>query len=148
MKTRSNPKRILALDVGDKRVGMAVSDPLGLTAQPLETLVRGPFQGDCAIILRRFEETGAELLVIGLPIDSEGEENRQCEKVRFFADGLRKFFHRHKRDCQIEWIDESYSSLEAENILLKADLGREKRKRVIDKLAAAVILQRYLNEQT
>lgn len=148
MKTRGNPKRIMALDVGDKRVGMAVSDPLGLTAQPLETLVRGAFQADCAAILRRFEETGAEILLIGLPVDSEGSENRQCEKVRFFGDGLRKFFHRHKIDCPIEWIDESYSSIEAENILLEADLGREKRKRVIDKLAAAVILQRYLDERT
>lgn len=139
--------RILALDVGDKRIGLAVSDPLGLTAQPLQTLARGHFKKDCAVILAKIQAFQVTELVIGLPLDSEGNEGRQSEKIRFFAEGLEMFLNEHNIILPFRFVDESYSSKEAENILLEANMGRQKRKRVIDKIAAAVILQHYLDHE-
>ena len=143
MKDQSN-QRILALDVGSHRVGMAISDPLGLTAQPLATLTRGAFKKDCAAISSVIRDFGVEAVILGLPIDAEGNEGRQCEKVRFFADGLQTFLTEHNRILPFHFVDESYSSIEAENVLRKGNVGRHKKKKLIDKMAAAIILQRYL----
>ena len=137
--------RILCLDVGDKRVGIAVSDPLGMTAQSLTTIERRHFKTDCAEILKRAQEYEAQKIVIGLPLNSKGEEGPQAKKVRFFGEGLVKFLKEKEAFIAVLYWDESLTSKEAEEILLQADLSRGKRRKVIDKLAASLILQSYLD---
>lgn len=139
--------RILCLDVGTKRIGLAVSDPLGLIAQGLATLTRKTFKKDCEKLVKIIREYGAEQIIIGLPLDWKHEEGPQAEKVRFFKTGLEKFLREKNCLASIEFFDESFSSREADAILLEADLGRKKRKKIKDKLAAALVLQNYLNEK-
>lgn len=139
-------ERLLCLDIGDKRIGVAVSDPLGMTAQSLVTIERRHFKEDCAQLLKIMEEYGVQKIVIGLPLNSEGNEGPQAKKVRFFAEGLIKFLKEKGALITIEWWDESLTSQEAEEILLEADLSRKKRKKMIDKLAASLILQSYLDD--
>ncbi len=136
--------RILALDVGDKRIGMAVSDPMGFTAQGLTTLLRKSFPEDCRKIAAVMEAYAVEKIIIGLPLDLEGKEGRQAEKVKAFAEAFKKFLERNDYKASIEFWDESFTSEEAEAVLLEANLGRSKRKKLKDKLAAALMLQRYL----
>ncbi|MDP2599321.1 MAG: Holliday junction resolvase RuvX [Deltaproteobacteria bacterium] len=138
-------ERVLCLDVGDKRIGVAVSDPLGMTAQSLVTIARRHFKEDCARLLKLAEEYEVQKIVIGLPLNSEGNEGPQAKKVRFFGEGLTKFLKEKEASITIEWWDESLTSQEAEAILLEADLSRKKRRKVVDKLAASLILQRYLD---
>lgn len=139
--------RILCLDVGDKKIGVAVSDPFGKTALPLETLLRGTFKKDCEALARILKEYDAEKIVIGLPLDLEDKEGPQAKKIRFFEAGLRKFLEQNHFATVVEVWDESLSSKEAEAILLKADVSRKKRKKAIDKLAATLILQSYLDSK-
>jgi putative Holliday junction resolvase len=135
-------ERILALDVGDRRIGVAVSDPLGLTAQPLETIER---QSDKAAITRIVEIAStylAQKIVVGVPYSARGELTQQAEKIVRFADRLA----RQAPVPLIRW-DERHTSMTAERVLLEADASRAKRKQVRDKLAAAVLLQDYLETQ-
>lgn len=138
-------ERILCFDVGDKRIGIAVSSPFGATAQPLATLSRTAFKADCEKIWGLLAEYSAGKIVIGLPLDLEGKEGPQAKKVRFFAEGLQKFLHEKNTEAEVKFWDESLSSQEAESLLLEADLSRKKRRKVIDKVAAALILQSYLD---
>jgi len=139
-------ERILALDIGDKKIGVAVSDPLGLTAQGVTTLIRRNFKQDCAEILKLLRDYQAQKILIGLPLNMENQEGPQAKKVRFFQEGLEKFLKENQYSASIETMDESFSSSDAEAILLEADMSRKKRKKVIDKLAAVMILQNYLEE--
>ncbi|MDO8527865.1 MAG: Holliday junction resolvase RuvX [Deltaproteobacteria bacterium] len=139
-------KRIICLDIGDKRIGIAMSDPFGMTAQALATLQRTTFRADAAKILEILKEYQVGLVLIGLPLNSESQEGPQAKKVRHFEGGLAKFLKEKNHAATIEWVDESFSSREAEVFLLEADLSRKKRKKVIDKMAAAVVLQNYLDE--
>lgn len=139
--------RILCLDIGDKRIGVAVSDPLGLTAQPLQIIERTQFKKDCGVIFKLVEEYDAVQIVIGFPLDLNHQEGPQAKKVRFFFEGLQKFLQEKKSNVTLELFDESWTSKEAEAILLEADLSRQKRKKIRDKLAAALILQNYLDEK-
>lgn len=139
--------RILCLDVGDKKIGVAVSDPFGKTALPLETLPRRTFKKDCEAISKITKEYEAEKIVIGLPLDLENREGSQAKKVRFFEEGLRKFLKENHFATVVEVWDESFSSAEAEAMMLEADVSRKKRKKAIDKLAAALILQSYLDSK-
>lgn len=140
-------RRILCLDVGDKKIGVAVSDPFGKTALPLETYPRQTFKKDCGTIARLAEEYDAGTIVIGLPLDLENREGPQAKKVRFFEAGLKKFLEQNHFAIIMEVWDESLSSKEAEAILLEADLSRKKRRKAIDKLAATLILQSYLDSK-
>ena len=140
-------KRILCLDIGDKKIGVAVSDPLGLTAQGLATLQRQSFQKDCAKILELLRLYEAKKILIGFPLDLKNKEGPQAKKVRFFKEGLENFLKQNRQEMDIKLWDESFSSKEAEKILLEADLSREKRRKVIDKLAAVLILQGYLDRK-
>lgn len=139
--------RILCLDIGDKKIGVAVSDPLGLTAQPLQIIERTQFKKDCEKIARIVEEYGAEKIVVGFPLDLNHQEGPQAKKVRFFYDGLKNFCQEKKCPVAMELFDESFSSKDAEAILLEAGLSRKKRKKVKDKLAASLILQSYLQQK-
>jgi len=143
--------RIMALDVGTKTCGVALSDPMGWTAQPHTTL-RYAGEHDMSIfenLYALFGEKEVATVVIGLPLNMNGTEGPQAEKVRFFIHRLQKFMARQELDPNtINWIyrDERLSSTGAERTLLEADLSRSKRKQVIDKMAAVFILQGYLEE--
>lgn len=132
--------RIMGLDVGDKTIGVAVSDPLGLTAQGITIIKRSELAEDLRQVARLVEQYGVELVVLGLPKNMDGTIGPQGEKVLAFRDTL-------ERELKIPTVlqDERWSTLEAERLLIRADLSRSKRKKVIDKMAASVILQGYLD---
>ena len=134
--------RILGLDIGSKRIGVAVSDELGFTAQGVETLNCKSPQEDAAAILRLTKEYNAEEIVVGIPYNMDGTEGPQVEKVRDTIDTIKKQVNVPIR----EW-DERLSTVAAERVLLEADMSRSKRRKVIDKLAAVLILQGYLDRQ-
>ncbi|MEA5059209.1 MAG: Holliday junction resolvase RuvX [Candidatus Pelethousia sp.] len=133
-------RRVLALDVGDKRIGVAVSDPLGLTAQGLETYVRTGDDAEDAAYLRRLAEKYAPVrLLFGLPRNMDGSYGFQSEKVRAFADlVLQGFTGEH------DFYDERLTTVAAERALCEAELTWQQRRKVVDKVAAVVILQGYL----
>lgn len=132
--------RILGIDYGDKRIGVAVCDELGLTAQGLATIMRKDVERDIEAIAKYIREYHVEKIVIGYPVMLDGSEGIQCEKVNRFADILQSRFSL----SVIKW-DESLSTKEAEKILIEANMSRKKRKKVVDKLAAVIILQGYLD---
>lgn len=134
-------QRIMALDVGDKRIGIAVSDPLGLTAQGLETYTRKKtLEEDVDYLLRLATSYQPVRLLFGMPRNMDGSYGFQAEKVRAFADALLKHW-----DGEHDFYDERLSSVAAERMLIDADVSRQKRRKVIDKVAAVVILQSYLD---
>lgn len=135
--------RILALDVGDVRIGVASSDLLGIIASPLEVIDRkkvDPYKRIDEII----KEKKVKKIVAGLPKSLDGEENLQAAKVREFLEELKNFIG----DMEIVLVDERYSTVSAENMLSSSTKknAREKRK-VVDKVAATIILQTYLNRK-
>jgi putative holliday junction resolvase len=134
--------RVVGIDLGSRRIGVAVSDGLGLTAQPHATIARHGGVRDLEAIARVVAEWQAGLVVLGLPLDPEGREGTAARSARVFADRLRAAL-----TVPVEMIDESFSTVEAEAVLLEADLSRARRRQVIDRLAAAVILQRWLDQR-
>ncbi len=134
--------RVLALDVGDKRIGVAVSDELGSTAHGIKTMERGGVDKDIKGIETLMKEYSVERLVVGLPKNMDGTIGPQGEKVLRFVDELAK-----RIDIPVALWDERLTSLSAEKVLVQADLSRQKRKKVIDKVAATLILQNYLDSR-
>lgn len=132
--------RILGLDFGTKRIGMSVSDPTGLFAQGLSTIQRGSLEGDLKKIANAVREYSVEVIVIGMPRNMNGTYGESSKMVIDFADKLKGLL-----DIEIKLWDERLTTVAAEKILLEADLSREKRKKVIDKTAAIIILQNYLD---
>lgn len=133
-------RRILALDVGDKRIGIAVSDPLGLTAQGLETYARtGDDEGDAAYIRNLAKSYEPVRLLFGLPRNMDGSYGFQSEKVRAFAELVLRGF-----DGEHDFYDERLTTVAAERALCEAELSWQKRRKVVDKVAAVMILQGYL----
>lgn len=138
-------KRIIALDVGDKTIGIAMSDPLRITAQGLETYERIGIKKDTDYILSLIKENNCGVLVIGLPLNLNGTDSIQTEKVRAFREKLEnKLRSNGLSNVIVDWQDERFTTVIAEDILIAADVSREKRKTVIDKQAAVVILQNYM----
>lgn len=138
--------RILGLDVGDKRIGVALSDPLGITAQGLDTIERVGIRKDCDKVIALVKEFGCDRVVIGLNKRLDGSDTPQTEKVYEFKDMLANKMRSIKLgDVEIIFQDERLSTVEANKILIQGDVSREKRKTVIDKQAAIIILQRYLD---
>ena len=136
--------RALALDIGDKTIGVAASDLLGLTAQGVETIRRTSIKDDLkrlGELVRQFEATA---FVIGLPKNMDGTEGERCEVVRKFAARLSVSFPTVE---QIFW-DERLSTVAATRELVAADVSRKKRKKVIDKMAAVYILQGWLDSKS
>ena len=132
-------ERIVALDVGDRRIGIAVSDPLGVTAQPIETYTRigyGPESRHIAEIARRYE---TDRILCGLPRNMDGTQGFQVEKVKEFAAKLEEL------GLVVEYYDERMTTMLAESALLEANMRREDRKKKVDMVAAVVILQSYLD---
>jgi putative holliday junction resolvase len=135
--------RILGLDIGSKRIGIAISDELGFTAQGLETLDSKGSENDVNNIVKIVEKYGVTEIVVGMPYNMNGTEGPQVKKVREFMERMGQRMEVPLR----EW-DERLSTAGAERILLEADLSRAKRRKVIDKLAAVLILQGYLDNRS
>ena len=138
-------KRKVALDVGDVRIGVAVSDMLGITANPRETYVRKgkAFEDDINYFVKYAKEEDADAFVIGLPMNMDGTEGPRAEVTREFGEALKE-----ASGLQIIYVDERLTTVSAERMLIGADVRREKRKQVIDKVAATIILQSYLDGQS
>lgn len=132
--------RVMALDVGSKRIGVALSDPLKITAQGLQTYNRTTLEEDIASLWKLIDEHEVSQLVVGLPKNMDGSEGFKVEEVRQFIADLTA-----ERQIETIWIDERLTTVSAERALLEADVSRAKRKKVIDKMAAVIILQSYLD---
>jgi len=144
-------KRKLGLDVGDKTIGVAVSDGLGITAQGLCTIKRDTPKADIAVLIDMINEWDVDVLVIGLPKNMNNTEGPQAEKVRAFTKQLMKKvnYSDKVKDNNVEAVlwDERLSTKLVERTLIAADVRRKDRKKVIDKLAAANILQGYMEKE-
>ncbi|WP_130807204.1 Holliday junction resolvase RuvX [Senegalia massiliensis] len=132
--------RLLGLDVGDKTIGVAVSDPLGFTAQGIKTIKRTSIKKDLEEMVEIINEKHVSKIVIGLPKNMNNTLGPQGEKVKKFAEKLKKYI-----DIDIVYQDERLSTVSATKTLIEADVSRKKRKNVVDKLAAVYILQTYLD---
>lgn len=132
--------RTMALDLGSKQIGIAVSDLTHTIANGLNTLIRTNLQADLAHLLNLIKEREIGLIVLGLPINMDGSHGPRVEQTYAFAEELKKV-----TNVPIEFYDERLTSMQAERVLISADMSRAKRKKVVDKLAATIILQDYLN---
>ena len=134
-------ERIVALDVGDRRIGIAVSDPLGFTAQPVETYTRVGYGPDTRRIVQLAGQYETNRILCGLPLNMDGTQGFQTQKVREFAAKL------EEAGLTVEFYDERMTTVLAEDALLEADMRRENRKKKVDMVAAVMILQSYLDAQ-
>ncbi|HHY81087.1 MAG TPA: Holliday junction resolvase RuvX [Clostridiales bacterium] len=132
--------RIISMDVGDRRIGMAVSDMLGWTAQGIATLERRGLQHDLQQIKKIFDQYRPEKIVVGLPRNMNGTLGPQGEKVKAFAEALNNHF-----GLEIVYWDERLTTVSAHKAMIEADLSRKKRKQRVDQMAAVLILQSYLD---
>lgn len=132
--------RILSLDVGDARIGVAVSDPLGFTAQGIKTINRISYSNDIGEIKDICEQYSVEKIVVGLPKNMNGTIGPQCEKVFAFCEEMKKVI-----TLPLIMWDERLTTVAAHKSMLEADLSRAKRKKQVDKIAACFILQGYLD---
>ena len=135
-------ERYLCLDIGDKRIGIAVSDPFNSYALPVETYHRKNLKTDLAKILSYVKEKGATALVCGLPVNFDGTPSIQTSKAQFFIDKIRE-----QADVEIFTVDERCSTCEAEETLISQGKSRQERKQFVDSLAASTILQGFLNDK-
>jgi len=134
--------RILALDVGKKRIGLAVSDALGITAQGIDTLERIRIRDDLERLKEIAEHWQVKLLLIGKPLHMSGEESRQSEYTSEFAERLGAYL-----ELPVVFWDERLTSMEAERILRSSGASLERRKGAVDRMAAVLLLQSYLQNQ-
>lgn len=132
-------KRILALDPGSKRIGVAVSDELGWTAQPLETFERHSLEQDVEHIRALVRDLDVNRVIMGMPFRMTGQVGPEAERVQVFQQQLEQAL----KIPVIAW-DERLTSKSAESILIEANVSRKKRKGAIDRVAAAILLQSYL----
>ena len=138
--------RKIGLDVGDRTIGVAVSDPLGITAQGITTIERVGIRKDSGKVLDYVREYECDVIVMGLPLSMNGEDSGQTEKVRDFRRMLEnKMRSTGMMGIEIVWQDERLTTVQAEKVMIAADVSRSKRKKVIDKQAAVIILQSYLD---
>ncbi len=138
--------RTISLDVGDKTIGVALSDPLGITANGLMTIERIGIRKDADKVIALIKEHECSTVVIGLPLNLNGTDSVQTQKVRDFRTMLEnKMRSIGMNDIKIEFQDERFTTKIAESVLIQADVSRKKRKTVIDKQAAVVILQSWLD---
>jgi putative holliday junction resolvase len=133
------PGRILALDVGSRTIGLAVTDPLGYTAQGLLTIRRKNKRTDLAALAGVIDRYGVVELVVGLPLRMSGAEGRQSEKMREFVAVLQQHF-----PLPIHLWDERLTSVEANRVLRETEMSIKRRAAVVDQLAAVLILQNWM----
>ena len=134
--------RILALDLGKKRIGLALSDPLGITAQGLPTLERTNLREDLAALDRLVAEHNVTRILMGNPVHMTGREGRQTAYVREFAERLAK-----RTGVEIKFWDERLTTVEAQRVLRESGISIEKRARAVDRLAAVILLESYLDSE-
>jgi putative Holliday junction resolvase len=132
--------RILALDLGKKRIGLAISDPLGITAQGLPNLVRINKRTDFAALEQLVRERQVGLILMGNPINMRGDEGRQSGWVREFAQALKE-----RTGLPVKLWDERLTSVEAGRVLRSSGISIEKRAAAVDRLSAVILLQSYLD---
>ena len=138
----------IALDVGDKTIGVAVSDPLLITAQGVTTIERIGIQKDAGKVMDLIKEYDCDTVVIGLPKKLDGTDSPQTEKVYTFKTMLEnKMRSSGMSHVKIVYQDERLTTVMAEKVLIEGDVSRSKRKKVIDKQAAVLILQSFLDSQ-
>ena len=130
--------RVIAMDVGDVRIGVAVSDPLGLIAQPLEVYRRVGYAPDVKYALALCERFETSRVVLGLPLNMDGTMGGQAEKVKALGERMAQ------AGMQVEYQDERMTTVTAERALIDGHMRRENRRETVDKVAAAVILEQWL----
>jgi|ERR1051326_7245422 putative Holliday junction resolvase len=135
--------RILALDHGSKRIGVALSDELKMIAQPLEFIPAQPFDGCLARLQELLDEKEVELILVGLPRNMDGTYGLAAVKVEEFVDALKS-----ELSVPIRTWDERLTTAQANRSLIEANVGRQKRKEKVDATAAALLLQSYLDRLT
>lgn len=135
-------ERYLCLDIGDKRIGVAVSDPFNSYALPVKTYVRQNLKKDLSAISEFVKEKCATAIVCGLPVNFDGTPSIQTTKAQFFIDKLKE-----ELKIDVFCIDERCTTCEAEEVLIKSGKSREERKEFVDSLAATSILESFLNEK-
>lgn len=134
--------RIMGLDVGEKRIGIAISDPMGWTAQGHSVLMRGKPQNDMEHLARLCAEFEVEKIVLGFPRNMNGTVGPKAEEIQAYGKAIQEYLA-----LPLEYWDERLTTVAAQRVLLEGNVSRTKRKEVIDKLAAVNILQGYLNRQ-
>jgi len=134
------PARILALDLGKRRIGLAISDPLGITAQGLPNLVRTTKREDLAVLQQLILSREVKLVLLGNPIGMRGAEGRQSGWVREFALAIEKY-----TGLPVKLWDERLTSVEAGRVLRSSGISIEKRAAAVDRLSAVILLQSYLD---
>ncbi len=140
--TGSEVRRVLGLDVGSKRIGIAVSDPLGITAQGLETLQRQNKRLDFEKLEKLARDYSVAEVVVGFPLRMSGAEGVQAEKMHRFADELRE-----RLQIPVHLWDERLTSAEANRLLRETEMSIQRRAQVIDQMAAVLILQSWMERQ-
>jgi putative Holliday junction resolvase len=133
-------QRLLGLDLGEKTIGLALSDPMLSVASPISTIKRSKFTADATALLKLAAERGVGGLVIGLPLNMDGTEGPRCQSTRQFAANLLKL-----KDFPILFWDERMSTLAVEREMIAHDVTRARRDKVVDQAAAAFILQGVLD---
>jgi putative Holliday junction resolvase len=131
---------MMGLDVGDKFIGVALSDELCIIAQGLEVMRRGGKEEDLGHLEKIIEQNEVKEIIVGLPKNMDGTEGEQAKKVLKFVESLKE-----NLGLPVKLWDERLTTVAAERVLLEADLSRAKRKKAIDKVAATIILQGYLD---
>ena len=133
--------RVLGLDVGERRIGVAVSDALGITAQRLTVVERREhLSQDVEAMATLVKTNQVDAVVVGLPVTMQGSVGEQAKRVMTFVEALRETLR-----CPVELLDERLTTVQGERSLLETDTSRKKRKRLIDQVAAQLILQAYLD---
>ncbi|MBR2903850.1 MAG: Holliday junction resolvase RuvX [Clostridia bacterium] len=136
-------KRVLALDIGDRRIGVAVSDPFNEYAMPCETYFRTRnFEADVAALAKLAQDKGVGVIVCGLPVNFDGTDSVQTEKTQRFIDALKA-----KTNLPIEIEDERFTTMQAREVQIAGGVKRQDRKKSVDSIAASYILDGYLARQ-
>jgi putative Holliday junction resolvase len=143
MKVEMSLRRILGLDFGDRRIGVALSDPLGCTAQPLTTLERASWKSDLGRIRDLVREHEVGRIVVGMPLGMDGGRNERVRLTEEFIGRLRG-----TTELPVDPWDERLTTVQAERIMLEGDVSRARRRGAIDRLAAVIILQSYLDARS
>ena len=130
----------MALDLGKRRIGLALSDQLGITAQGLETLERTNIRSDLAQLARIISEYNVSRILIGNPLHMSGQEGRQAEHARDFGARLQA-----ATGLPVEFWDERLTTVEAQRVLRQSGISIEKRAKAVDRLAAVILLESYLD---
>lgn len=136
------PGRVLALDFGKRRIGLAISDELGITAQGLETLQRTNIREDLERLAQLIRERNVSLILMGNPLHMSGAESRQAEHVRDFASRLKAL-----TGIDLEFWDERLTTVAAQRVLKESGISIQKRAQAVDRLAAVILLESYLDSR-